>query len=83
MFLIIEVPDAVVNAMQLPREEVEQELRKELAVALYARGELSLGKSVEMAKISRQEFEAVLAHRRIERPFSAEELQRDLDFASR
>jgi predicted HTH domain antitoxin len=81
MSLTLEIPEEAVTAMRLPRAEVERELRKELAVALYARGALSIGKSAEVAGVPRREFEALLAQRRIERPYSSAELDRDLDFA--
>jgi predicted HTH domain antitoxin len=82
MALRLEIPEEAITALGLPREAAERELRKELAVALYARGALSLGKSVEMAGVARQEIEAILAQRRIERPNSAAEIQREIDFAN-
>lgn len=36
--LTLEVPQEVVEAVKLPPAEVEAELRKELALALYRRG---------------------------------------------
>jgi predicted HTH domain antitoxin len=83
MALVIEIPDEAVQAMQLPAAEVEAELKKELALALYARGLLSLGKSVEWAGVTRQEFEELLARRRIERPYASAELERDLAWAKK
>ena len=62
-------------------ERLDRALNKELAVALYARGALSLGKAVELAAVTRAESEGVLARRRIERPYSAAELERDLSWA--
>ncbi len=59
MPVIVEIPDEAVQAMRLPASEVQAELKKELAVALYAHGALSLGKSVEMAGVTRPEFEAI------------------------
>lgn len=81
MALILEIPDEVVQALRLPASEVQAELRKELAVALYARGALSLGKSVEMAGLTRQEFEAILGRRHIERPYDMAEIEHDLAWA--
>ena len=49
MALTIEIPDEAVQALGLPAPEVRVELTKELAVEVYARGVLSLGKAVEMA----------------------------------
>jgi predicted HTH domain antitoxin len=34
-----------------------------------------------MAAVTRQEFESLLAQRRIERPFTMDELERDLSWA--
>ncbi len=79
---MLEIPDEAVTAVQLSRAEVERELRKELALALYARGALSVGKSAEVAGVTRREFEALLTQRRIERPYSSAELDRDLAFAN-
>lgn len=83
MPLVIEIPDEAVEAMHLPAAEVEAELKKELAVALYARGLLSIGKSVELAGVTRQEFESLLARRRIERPYDSAELEHDLAWAKK
>jgi predicted HTH domain antitoxin len=83
MPVIVEIPDEAVQAMRLPACEVQAELKKELAVALYARGALSLGKSVEMAGVTRQEFEAILARRRIERPYDLAEVEHDLAWGKR
>jgi predicted HTH domain antitoxin len=83
MSMVLEIPDEAVEAMHLPPAEVEAELRKELAVALYARQLLSLGKSAEWAGVTRQEFESLLAQRRIERPYDSTEVERDLAWAKR
>ncbi len=50
--MVLEIPDEAVEAMHLPTAEVEAELKKELAVALYARRLLSIGKSVEWAGVT-------------------------------
>jgi predicted HTH domain antitoxin len=81
MQLTIQIPDAALRAMRMPADQIEAELKKELALVLYSREVLSAGKATEMAGISRLEFEALLAERRIERPFSIEELERDLSWA--
>jgi predicted HTH domain antitoxin len=81
MALTIEIPDEAVQAMRIPAAEVEGELKKELALVLYARSALSLGKAVEMAGVTRAQFEGLLAQRRIERPYTAAELEHDLLWA--
>jgi len=51
--LRLEIPREVVEAVKLPLGEVEKELRKELALALYQRGVLSLGKARALAQMIR------------------------------
>jgi predicted HTH domain antitoxin len=78
MPLLIEISDEVLDALRLPREEVDGELRAELAAVLYARGALSLGKATEMARLSRWAFEDLLAKRNIVRNYSEDDLRHDL-----
>jgi predicted HTH domain antitoxin len=79
--LTLEVPSEVVDAVKLPPAEVEAELRKELALALYQRGVLSLGKSRVLAGMTRWQFEELLADRRIPRHYTDADLQDDLAYA--
>ncbi|MDE3090789.1 MAG: UPF0175 family protein, partial [Chloroflexota bacterium] len=44
MSIQLEIPDSIVEAMRLARQDQKQQLLLELALALYARGILSLGK---------------------------------------
>ncbi len=81
MQLTLEIPDAVAEAMSIPREEVGAELRKEMAIALYVRGAFSAGKAAEFAGMDRLTFEQLLYARRVVRPFSVNELDRDLAWA--
>lgn len=78
--LNLEIPEDILSALNLPPDEVEQELRKELAIALYARGVLSVGKAAELADIPRERFEDVLGERRIPRHYGSEELEEDLGY---
>jgi predicted HTH domain antitoxin len=81
--MTLEIPDKVVEGMPLPAANAQAEVKKEVALALYARGLLSLGKAVELAGVTRDDFETVLAHRHIERPYDTTELERDLAWAKR
>ena len=57
----------VLDALRTPREEIDGELRAELASVLYARGALSLGIAREMAQLLRWAFEDLLAKRQVVR----------------
>ena len=79
--LVLEIPKAVLAALRLPPGEIEQELRQELALALYQRQVLSLGKARELAHVTRWEFEELLGRRQVPRHYTAEDLQEDLRYA--
>jgi predicted HTH domain antitoxin len=76
--LTLDIPDSVVAAMRLPPEELRAELRLDLAVVLYARGALPIGKAMEFAGMSRRDFERLLKERQVRRPFDEAELKREL-----
>ena len=79
--LVLEIPEDVRIALRLPPDEVEQELRKELALALYQRQILSFGKARKLAQLTRWEFEELLGQRKIPRHYSADDLQEDVKYA--
>lgn len=77
----VEIPEEVLRALKLPPEEVEEELRKELALALYARGALSLGVARRLARMTRRDFEDLLGKRKIPRHYTEDDLAEDLAYA--
>lgn len=79
--MTLAIPDDVVTALRLPPDEIESTLRKELALALYQRHVLPMAKAAALAQLSRWDFEELLCQRRVERPFSEEDLAEDLQFA--
>ena len=70
----LEIPQGVLDAAQMNTHE----LRRELALALYAQRRLSLGKARELAGLSLWEFRQWLGLRRIEAHYDAEDLQDDI-----
>lgn len=80
-FIVIRVPRDVVEGARIPENEFERVARVELAIALYARGILSLGQARRLAGLTRWEFLEELAKRGVERHYTREELEDDLAFA--
>lgn len=78
--LTLEVPSEVLEAVRLPSGEMEKEFRKELALALYQRGVLSLGKARILAQMPRWEFEELLGQRSILRHYTDSDLQEDIRY---
>jgi len=81
MSLQLSIPDAILQAIRLPEQRVEQELLHELAVALYVQDLLSLGKARELAQLDKYDFGQLLTQRNILRHYGSEELEDDLDYA--
>lgn len=79
--LTLEVPPEVVGALRLPPDEMEGELRKELALALYRRGVLSSGKARLIAQMTRWQFDQLLAERQIPRHYTESDLEDDVQHA--
>ena len=78
---VVKIPGDVMEALRLPPDEVETELRKELALALYQRGVLSSGKACALAGMTRWEFEEVPGQRQIRRHYSEKNLEEDIKYA--
>lgn len=55
------------------------DLRRELALTLYAQNRLSLGKARELAGLSLWEFRQWLGLRRIEAHYDSDDLQDDIE----
>jgi predicted HTH domain antitoxin len=81
MGLQILISDSIMQALRLPEQRVEEELRRELAIALYTQDILTFGKARELAEMDKYEFGQLLAHRQVVRHYGFEELNDDLTYA--
>jgi len=79
--LILKISDDIVDAIRLPPGEVDQELHKELGLALYQRGVLSSGKACALAGTTRWEFEELMGRYKIHRHYTENNLEEDIDYA--
>jgi len=79
--LVLEVPAQVLEGVKLPPDEIADELRLELALALYQRKVLSLGKARLLAGMTRWEFEEQLGKRQVYRHYSQVDLEEDIRYA--
>jgi predicted HTH domain antitoxin len=81
MGLQISISDSIVQALRLPEQRIEQELRRELSIALYTQDILSFGKARELAEMDKYEFGQLLSRRGVERHYGFVELDDDLSYA--
>ena len=80
--LRLEIPDEILAALKLPAGEEIAEMRKELALALYQRGILSIGKARILAQMTKWEFEELLGKRKITRHYTDTDFEEDIRYAS-
>ena len=77
--MTLNIPDQVLQASGL----TEEELTLEIAVALYQREILSLGKAAAFADLHRMAFQAALSERELPLNYSVEDLEADLNTLDR
>lgn len=78
MPLQLEFNDEIQDALRIPLDEQEGRLRRELALRLYEKGLLSLGKARQLAGMEKWNFLLLLAQDGISRQYDKKELDRDL-----
>lgn len=81
MALMIEVPDEIQHALQVPEPERRQRLLLELSCALYQRQILTFGKAAELSSEGQFVFGRALAERGIARHYSDADVAEDLAYA--
>lgn len=81
MSILLEIPDSVARAMRLPPHQQRQQLIEELAISLYARGILTLGKARELAGLSKAQFGLLLGRHNVPRHYRIDDLKDDLAYA--
>ena len=64
--------------LNLPEKQIEESLKKLLAVKLYEKGILGIGKARELANVSKLGFLNLLKEENIPVNFDSEELEEDL-----
>lgn len=77
----ISIDEEVLNAIKLPKKDKQKMLKLELALALYQRGVISLGKARKLSEMNKWEFIDELKRREIERHYTERELKEDVEFA--
>ena len=72
--VFIEIPREIIHATRMN----PQELRRELAVHLYAQEKLSFGKARELAGLCAWDFQQLLGSRGISAHYGLDDYQQDL-----
>ncbi|MEA2053642.1 MAG: UPF0175 family protein [Candidatus Thermoplasmatota archaeon] len=77
----IEIPEDILSSIKIPRNEVDKTIKRDLAISLYQRGAISLGKARKLAGLEKWEFLKELEKRKIPRHYTKRELKEDIEFA--
>lgn len=77
----MEIPDDIADAIRLLSKEMDRESHKKLVLALYQRGVLSSGKACSLAGMTHWEFEDFLGLHRVQRHYTDENLEEDINYA--
>lgn len=72
--MTIEISDQILEKLSITREEV----KLEVAVALYAREILTLEQASKMAEVGQLKFQQILGERKIPMHYSKEDFEEDL-----
>ncbi|MBM4033824.1 MAG: UPF0175 family protein [Planctomycetes bacterium] len=72
--MAVVVPDDVLQATRM----TEDEIRQELAVALFQRDKLTLAQAAQLAGMDRLQFQHLLASRRIPVHYDIEDFEDDM-----
>ena len=83
MQVTLEIPDDIARHLPAAPAERAARLLLELAVALYAKGTVSLAQGAEMAGLSRLDFGWEVGERGIPRHYGGEDLAEDAAYAGR
>ncbi len=79
MEAVITLPDTILSSIKVRKSDLDQFLRRTLAVALYREGRLSLGKAAELAGVrNKWEMILLLDEKGVSLDYDAEDAESDL-----
>ena len=81
--IVLEISGDVLDALRLPRDRAEEELRREFAVFLVKEGLLPRQKARLIAAMERLDFDDLLARRHVAWEGTAEEVQGEVEAVER
>lgn len=76
--VMIEMPEEILSAGNIPKEEASVEIKKIVALELYREGRVSIGKASEMAGMCLADFMDLIAERDIPINYTLQNWKDDL-----
>ena len=81
--LTLDIPEAVLSGVKIPRTRLKRELKRELALQLYREQMISFANAHRMADMSKIEFHHLLGERQIPRQYDVEDYEKDMEHLAR
>lgn len=76
--IYVKFPKSLELVMNKPREETVMEIKEIVALDLYKKGQISLGKAGEMLGLSKREMLSLLNYRKIPINYDVDDLKSDI-----
>jgi len=81
--LTLDIPEAVLTAVKIPRNRLKIDLKRELALQLYRENMISFANAHRLADMSKIEFHYLLGERQIPRQYDEEDYDSDMEHLAR
>ncbi|MEW6102858.1 MAG: UPF0175 family protein [bacterium] len=81
--ICVEIPEEVSVGIRIPKEELPSQIKKIVALELYRRKAISLGKACQLAEISKWEFFELNEKMQIPLYYDQEDWERDKKIAEK
>lgn len=75
--LTLDIPEAVLVSVKIPRNRMKTDLKRELALQLYRENMISFANAHRLADMTKIEFHYLLGDRQIPRQYDIEDYDKD------
>lgn len=77
--LTLDIPEDILASVKIPRNRLQSELRRELALQLYREHMISFANAHRLAEMSKIDFHHLLSARGIPRQYDEEDFEQDVE----
>lgn len=77
--LTLDIPEDILASVKIPRNRLQSELRRELALQLYRENMISFANAHRLAEMSKIGFHYLLGERGIPRQYDEEDFEQDVE----
>lgn len=81
--LTLDIPEDLLVGVKIPRNRLENDLKRELALQLYRENMISFANAHRLAGMTKIEFHYLLGERQIARQYDLQDYEKDLENLSK